>query len=229
MSRLPITRDTLPAHLPPPGARWTAARKAALLDHITRWPADRGALADIYDLDEADLDRDAALHAAHGQRGLAAKHRGRQALSSQGRREGGEDGLPELPGVNAVLLPVSPDGPLSDPSFVHLNMLRGGIAKLTPAQIGHLYRGAEAAEVIAEVLRQNPAVQPTDALYGLVNAARRHMATHPVFRTRRIGGEGSRARLEQEDQIASEDALRGAIQAALLPSPNHTNPEAEHG
>lgn len=35
----------------------------------------------------------------------------RQALSSQGRHEGGEDGLQELPGVNAVPLPASPDGP----------------------------------------------------------------------------------------------------------------------
>jgi hypothetical protein len=35
-------------------------------------------------------------------------------------------------------------------------MLRGGIAKPTPAQVGHLYRGDEAAEVIREVARQNP-------------------------------------------------------------------------
>lgn len=77
MSRLPITRDALPAHLPPPGARWTAARKAALLDHLARWPADRPALVAIYDLDEADLDRDAALHAAHGQAGLQTTRRRR--------------------------------------------------------------------------------------------------------------------------------------------------------
>lgn len=45
---------------------------------------------------------------------------------------------------------------LKDPAAMHLNMLRGGIAKLTPAQIGHLYRGNEAREVISEVQRQNP-------------------------------------------------------------------------
>lgn len=48
---------------------------------------------------------------------------------------------------------------LKDPNAVHLNMLRGGIAKLTPAQIGHLYRGEEAEEVIREVRRQNPETQ----------------------------------------------------------------------
>lgn len=40
--------------------------------------------------------------------------------------------------------------------FVHLNMLRGGIAKLTPGQIGHLYRGEEAVAVVGEIRRQNP-------------------------------------------------------------------------
>ncbi|MFN7610018.1 MAG: hypothetical protein ACK5QX_03645 [bacterium] len=45
---------------------------------------------------------------------------------------------------------------LRDPATVHINMLRGGIAKPTPAQVGHLYRGDEAAEVIREVARQNP-------------------------------------------------------------------------
>lgn len=44
---------------------------------------------------------------------------------------------------------------LLDPKVVHLNMLRGGIAKLTPEQIGHLYRGDEARAVIAELERQN--------------------------------------------------------------------------
>lgn len=45
---------------------------------------------------------------------------------------------------------------LKDPVAVHLNMLRGSIAKPTPSQIGHLYRGEEAEAVIAEVRRQNP-------------------------------------------------------------------------
>lgn len=44
---------------------------------------------------------------------------------------------------------------LTDAQVVHLNILRGGIAKPTPAQIGHLYRGDEAREVVAEVRRQN--------------------------------------------------------------------------
>lgn len=47
---------------------------------------------------------------------------------------------------------------LQDPTEVHINMLRGTIAKITPAQIGHLYRGQDAVDVIAEVLRQNPEV-----------------------------------------------------------------------
>jgi hypothetical protein len=55
--------------------------------------------------------------------------------------------------------PVALEALLKDPNAVHLNMLRGGIAKLTPAQIGHLYRGDEAEEVIREVRRQNPPSQ----------------------------------------------------------------------
>lgn len=64
--------------------------------------------------------------------------------------------------ILAALSPV-PSGEaevLKDPTAVHLNMLRGGIAKLTPAQIGHLYRGDEAREIIAEIVRQNPDVSP---------------------------------------------------------------------
>ena len=45
---------------------------------------------------------------------------------------------------------------LKDPVAVHANVLRGGIAKLTPAQIGHIYRGDEANEVVVELVRQNP-------------------------------------------------------------------------
>lgn len=44
----------------------------------------------------------------------------------------------------------------TEPNAVHLAMLRGSIAKLTPAHIGHLYRGQEATEVVAEIYRQNP-------------------------------------------------------------------------
>jgi|SRR5690606_8806103 len=45
---------------------------------------------------------------------------------------------------------------LKDSDVVHLNMLHGKIAKPTPTQIGHLYRGEQAAEVVREVIRQNP-------------------------------------------------------------------------
>lgn len=38
---------------------------------------------------------------------------------------------------------------------VHIAILRGSIAKPTPAQIGHLYRGEDAVAVVAEVWRQN--------------------------------------------------------------------------
>lgn len=44
---------------------------------------------------------------------------------------------------------------LKDANTLHLNMLRGGLPKLAPAHIGHLYRGGEALAVIAEVARQN--------------------------------------------------------------------------
>jgi hypothetical protein len=62
------------------------------------------------------------------------------------------------PALSASPAPASDlvEAALLDPATVHINMLRGGIAKPTPAQIGHLYRGDEAAEVIAEVARQNP-------------------------------------------------------------------------
>lgn len=56
--------------------------------------------------------------------------------------------------------PAQPDtgdvAALRDRNVVHINILRGGIAKLTPTHIGHLYRGEEAAEVVREVIRQNP-------------------------------------------------------------------------
>jgi len=43
---------------------------------------------------------------------------------------------------------------LSTPDGVHMAILRGSIAKPTPAQIGHLYRGDDAVSVAAEVRRQ---------------------------------------------------------------------------
>ena len=45
---------------------------------------------------------------------------------------------------------------LKDSDVVHLNMLHGKIAKPTPTQIGHLYGGEQAVEVVREVIRQNP-------------------------------------------------------------------------
>lgn len=56
---------------------------------------------------------------------------------------------------------------LSDPDAVHLNMLRGSIAKPSPAQIGHLYRGEDAVEVVAEVCRQNPEAFAGDEIAAL--------------------------------------------------------------
>ncbi|WP_296200526.1 hypothetical protein [uncultured Hyphomicrobium sp.] len=47
-------------------------------------------------------------------------------------------------------------GVVTDQAALHLNMMRGGVPKLAPANIGHLYHGEEAKEVIAEVDRQNP-------------------------------------------------------------------------
>lgn len=55
-----------------------------------------------------------------------------QALSSQGRHEGGERGLPESPGVNAVPLPASPDG--LDPKNWEVEVRIDGERVLT---IGH--------------------------------------------------------------------------------------------
>lgn len=45
----------------------------------------------------------------------------------------------------------------------------------------------------------------------LVKAARVLIATNPAFRLRPVGGEGSIARLQQQDAIAAEDSLLGAI------------------
>ena len=58
--------------------------------------------------------------------------------------------------IRVTLLTAGQADLLKDPQAVHINMLRGDIAKLIPEQIGHLYRGEEAKAVIAELLRQNP-------------------------------------------------------------------------
>lgn len=44
---------------------------------------------------------------------------------------------------------------LSDPHMVFVNMLRGGIAKPSPTDIGALYTGTDAVAVVDEVKRQN--------------------------------------------------------------------------
>lgn len=77
---------------------------------------------------------------------------GSHAVASWNRR------IPPLAGGGGDDL----EAALKDPATVHINMLRGGIAKPTPTAIGHLYRGDEAREVVAEVQRQNPeAFAPT--------------------------------------------------------------------
>lgn len=52
---------------------------------------------------------------------------------------------------------------LKDPHVMHINMLRGEIAKLTPEQIGHLYRGDDAVAVVREVIRQNKEMFPEES------------------------------------------------------------------
>lgn len=53
----------------------------------------------------------------------------------------------------------------------------------------------------------------TEDVLALIGAAKRHLATNPVFRSKPIGAPHSAARLEQEDRIATEDALREALHA----------------
>lgn len=122
-----------------------------------------------------------------------------QALSSsQGRHEGGlfaenaKKSIPELPGVNAVPLPASPDGtrnierlPASDLTDRELLEEQGRVEKLwdqmhEPDDDGELFEGH--------------------------------------------GGSPGEWMVERMDEIATEQARRAA-----LPSPNPTNPEAEHG
>lgn len=48
----------------------------------------------------------------------------------------------------------------------------------------------------------------------LIRAGEALLATHPVFRSKPMGGEGSQARLQQTDQIEAEDAFRAALAKA---------------
>ena len=52
-----------------------------------------------------------------------------------------------------------------------------------------------------------------DGMRAVVKAAQVHLATHPVFRSKPVGFMNSQARLQQVDQIESEDALRAALSA----------------
>ena len=51
-----------------------------------------------------------------------------------------------------------------DNVVVHINMLRGSLAKLSAPQVGHLYRGQEAIDVVFEVMRQNPDINWSNVL-----------------------------------------------------------------
>lgn len=69
--------------------------------------------------------------------------------AAQGYLFGYADGLAAQP-------PASGGELLKDSHSVHINMLRGEIAKLTPAQVAHLYSDEECAEIVAEIRRQRP-------------------------------------------------------------------------
>lgn len=63
-------------------------------------------------------------------------------------------------------------GNLQRSEVVHANMILYRIAKLTPAQVAHLYTDAECAEIVAEIQRQRPeAVKPAQPDTRLVEAA----------------------------------------------------------
>jgi hypothetical protein len=60
--------------------------------------------------------------------------------------------------LSALRTPAPADG-LRDAHAVHVNMLRGEIASLTPAQVAHLYSDTECAEIVAEIRRQHPTLR----------------------------------------------------------------------
>jgi hypothetical protein len=110
---------------------------------------------------------------------------------------------------------------LQDAHVIHANMLRGTIAKLTPAQIGHLYRGEEAAAVIAEVTRQNPDAAPAVSGGEMQEALRDAWSVLVRLATELDGV------TELRDEVAAIDRVRGKIDAALAaadrsgaPAPN---------
>jgi hypothetical protein len=95
--------------------------------------------------------------------------------------------------------------------------LRRGLAR-HPALTARLiaYRNslgnAESKALIADALDALSASRWRESL--LVEAAKKHIATSPVFRTKPVGAPGSYARREQDDAIQTEDALREAIRTS---------------
>lgn len=63
-----------------------------------------------------------------------------------------------------------------------------------------------------EVADRARAYKAKDVL-ALIETAKRHLATAPVFRSKPVGAPYSAARADQDDKIATEDALRAAIRA----------------
>lgn len=61
--------------------------------------------------------------------------------------------------------------------------------------------------------------ETSEMLDALIEAGLALLATHPVFRLKPMGGEGSQARLEQLDQIAAEDEFRAALALARGEAP----------
>lgn len=125
--------------------------------------------------------------------------------------------------------PVALEELLKDPNAVHLNMLRGGIAKLTPAQIGHLYRGEEAEEVIREVRRQNPPPVPQEGagepakgwLYHCPDTGTEWSDNHPI--------ESGEVPDAKDVRPSTLDALHAELMAAwevLAERPSPPDPQA---
>lgn len=65
--------------------------------------------------------------------------------------------------------------------------------------------------VLALLARARDAERLGLGLKEVTKAAYIHMATHPVFRAKAVGDEGSHARRQQLDQIETENALMAAV------------------
>ena len=73
--------------IPLPGARWTPARKALVLDHLRQHPDQHAAIRARYALSPAEIAEWANGFAAGGIEGLRSRHRSPRRLAP-----GGEDG-----------------------------------------------------------------------------------------------------------------------------------------